>query len=121
MIRAAALAAVGAVSVLALVAHGQSYEAQRLMPEHEFDFARLVYAGGGFRYRGTWDVDYPEAEFFFHKDRENIRELAALWRPDVPVSENPEYLARARELNSELETALVAHMGEDEVEVEKRA
>ena len=60
-------------------------------------------------------------EFFFHKDRENIRELAALWRPDVPVSENPEYLARARELNSELETALVAHMGEDAAEVEKRA
>jgi hypothetical protein len=31
----------------------------------------------------------------------------------VPVSENAAYLARARELNTELETALVEHMSED--------
>ena len=65
--RATILAASCAASVLAFLAHGQSYEAIRQLPQHEFDFARLVYAGGGFRYRGTWDVDYPEAEFFFHK------------------------------------------------------
>ncbi len=53
-------------------------------------------------------------QFFFHRDRENIRALAALWKPGLPVSENPEYVARARELNAELETALVAHMSEEE-------
>ena len=53
-------------------------------------------------------------QFFFHKDREIVRELAVLWDPAIPVSENAAYVARARHLNSELETALVAHMSEDE-------
>ena len=53
-------------------------------------------------------------QFFFHRDRENIRELAALWKPGVPVSENADYVARARELNADLETALVEHMSEEE-------
>jgi CPA2 family monovalent cation:H+ antiporter-2 len=52
-------------------------------------------------------------QFFFHKDRENLRALASLWRPDIPVSENKAYVERARELNAELETALVEHMSED--------
>jgi CPA2 family monovalent cation:H+ antiporter-2 len=49
-------------------------------------------------------------QFFFHKDRENLRALASLWRPDIPVSQNKAYVDRARELNAELETALVEHM-----------
>jgi CPA2 family monovalent cation:H+ antiporter-2 len=53
-------------------------------------------------------------QFFFHKDRENLRALASLWRPDIPVSENTAYVERARELNAELETALVEHMSEDQ-------
>jgi monovalent cation:H+ antiporter-2, CPA2 family len=53
-------------------------------------------------------------QFFFHKDRENLRALASLWRPDIPVSENKAYVERARELNAELETALVEHMSEDQ-------
>jgi CPA2 family monovalent cation:H+ antiporter-2 len=52
-------------------------------------------------------------QFFFHKDRENLRALASLWDPDIPVSQNHAYMARARELNAELETALVEHMSED--------
>jgi CPA2 family monovalent cation:H+ antiporter-2 len=53
-------------------------------------------------------------QFFFHKDRENLRALASLWRPGIPVSENKAYVERARELNAELETALVEHMSEGE-------
>jgi CPA2 family monovalent cation:H+ antiporter-2 len=55
-------------------------------------------------------------QFFFHKDREGVRELAALWRPDIPVSENKAYVERARALNAELETALVEHMSADQPE-----
>ena len=62
--RALGLALIG---VIALTASGQRIDALRQWPEHEFDFARLIYSGGGFGYRGSWDVDYPEAEFFFHK------------------------------------------------------
>ena len=41
-----------------------------------------------------------------------MRELAALWDPDIPVSENPDYVARARELDKELETELVKELDE---------
>ena len=36
-----------------------------------------------------------------------LLELAELWKPGVPVSENAAYMARAQELNNALETALV--------------
>ena len=52
-------------------------------------------------------------QFFFHRDREALRELAALWTPDVPVSENAAYVARARELDKELETELVKELDEN--------
>ncbi len=51
-------------------------------------------------------------QFFFKKDREGLRELATVWDPAIPVSENPAYIARSRELNAELETALVSHLDE---------
>ena len=59
-------------------------------------------------------------QFFFKKDREGLRELAALWDPNIPVSTNAAYVTRARELNAELETALVSHLddGEDIDEIE---
>ncbi|MBF9032105.1 potassium transporter [Rhodobacterales bacterium HKCCE3408] len=49
---------------------------------------------------------------FYHHDRQNLRELAELWKPDVPIEKNPAYLARARELNANLETALVTQLDE---------
>ena len=55
--------------------------------------------------------EYEAAEqerMFFKHDRAGLRELAALWVPDLPVSENSEYIARSRELNAELETELVS-------------
>ncbi len=57
--------------------------------------------------------DYEAAQTertFFRMDRRAVRELAALWQPGVPVSENEEYVARARELNKDLETALVTQL-----------
>ena len=60
---------------------------------------------------GLTDMEAARIEhFFFRKDREALRELAALWKPGVPVSKNPAYVARSRELNSELEAALVEHL-----------
>jgi CPA2 family monovalent cation:H+ antiporter-2 len=40
-------------------------------------------------------------------DRLTVRELASLWKPGTPASENQAYIARARELEKDLETALL--------------
>ncbi|WP_425098616.1 monovalent cation:proton antiporter-2 (CPA2) family protein [Tropicibacter sp. S64] len=45
-------------------------------------------------------------ETFFHEDRRNIRELASLWDPKKTAAENPAYMARAHELEKELERKL---------------
>ena len=47
---------------------------------------------------------------FFKHDRAANLELASLWMPGVPVEENPAYLERSKQLNADLETALVAEM-----------
>lgn len=47
-------------------------------------------------------------ETFFHHDRHTLRELAELWDPSIPASENNAYIERAKELEKELETALLA-------------
>ncbi len=52
-----------------------------------------------------WEAAQAERTFYDH-DRHAVRELAKLWKPGVPVTENKEYLARAKELQKELETAL---------------
>ncbi|WP_102110508.1 cation:proton antiporter [Oceaniglobus roseus] len=49
---------------------------------------------------------------FFKLDRRAMLELAELWVPGKPVEENEAYVARARELNKDLETALVERMEE---------
>jgi CPA2 family monovalent cation:H+ antiporter-2 len=51
-------------------------------------------------------------KLFFKLDRSAMLELADLWIPGVPVADNDAYIARARELNKDLETALVAQMDE---------
>ncbi len=45
-------------------------------------------------------------ETFYHHDRHTVRELAKLWDPALPASENEAYIARAQELEKELEIAL---------------
>lgn len=62
---------------------------------------------------GLTDHEASEIEhFFFRKDRQSMRELAELWDPEKPVSENQPYIDRARELNKELEAALVTELDE---------
>jgi CPA2 family monovalent cation:H+ antiporter-2 len=45
---------------------------------------------------------------FYHLDRAAVRSLAEVWKPGVPVEQNKEYVARAKELNRELEAELMA-------------
>ncbi|MBV0911608.1 monovalent cation:proton antiporter-2 (CPA2) family protein [Anianabacter salinae] len=51
---------------------------------------------------------------FYHMDREAVRELASLWKPGVPVEQNTAYVERARELNKDLETALLDQFTDDD-------
>ncbi|TRD20815.1 monovalent cation:proton antiporter-2 (CPA2) family protein [Palleronia caenipelagi] len=58
---------------------------------------------------GISDLQAREMErTFFRLDRSSLRELADLWDPGVPISQNEAYLERARALNAELETELSA-------------
>ena len=47
---------------------------------------------------------------FFHYDRASMRELARLWVPGMPLEKNEAYVAKAKELNKDLETALIARL-----------
>jgi len=51
-------------------------------------------------------------ETFYHHDRHTVRELAKLWDPAVPAAENEAYIARAKELEKELEMALFTALDE---------
>ncbi|WP_371037917.1 monovalent cation:proton antiporter-2 (CPA2) family protein [Rhodosalinus sp. FB01] len=56
---------------------------------------------------GLTEFEAAEAEkTFYRHDREAVRELAKVWDPDIPPSENEAYIARARELERDLETQL---------------
>lgn len=64
---------------------------------------------------GLNEYEAAQAEqAFFHHDRYTIRELASLWKPDVRIDKNPEYMARAKELEKELEVALLAALDSDD-------
>ncbi|GAA6162977.1 cation:proton antiporter [Pelagimonas sp. KU-00592-HH] len=53
---------------------------------------------------------------FYHHDRYTVRELAALWDPEVPVTENSAYIERAKELQKELELNLLARLESDDTD-----
>ncbi|MDU8943076.1 cation:proton antiporter domain-containing protein [Ovoidimarina sediminis] len=53
-------------------------------------------------------------QFFYQGDRKALAELAELWDPAIPVSENAAYVQRARELDRALETAFVEQLDEKE-------
>ncbi|MFM2355705.1 MAG: hypothetical protein RLZZ528_1441 [Pseudomonadota bacterium] len=44
---------------------------------------------------------------FFDMDRASVRSLAEVWKAGVPIEENAEYVALAKSLNRDLETALL--------------
>lgn len=55
-------------------------------------------------------TDYEAAQLsktYFRVDRAAMRDLAALWVPGQPVQMNDAYVARARQLDADLETALI--------------
>lgn len=55
---------------------------------------------------GLSEYEAAEAETtFYHHDRESLRELVQFWEPGVPLTDIPGYVARAKELNKDLETA----------------
>ena len=69
---------------------------------------------------GLSEAEAAEMErFFYRRDREGLKELAALWEPGVPVAENDAYINRSRELNRDLETALVEQLVETDGETTK--
>ncbi|MDF2142213.1 monovalent cation:proton antiporter-2 (CPA2) family protein [Paenirhodobacter sp. CAU 1674] len=58
---------------------------------------------------GLNEFEAAELEkLFFKLDRAAVRDLARVWKPGVPVEQNPEYIERIRNLNAELETAMMA-------------
>jgi monovalent cation:H+ antiporter-2, CPA2 family len=61
---------------------------------------------------GLSEFEAAEAErVFYQHDRKTVRQLAELWDPSKPVSQNPAYIARAKELQKELETAILSRPG----------
>ena len=58
---------------------------------------------------GLSEYEAAEAErVFYQHDRKTVRQLAELWDPSKPVEQNPAYVARAKELQKELETAILS-------------
>jgi len=60
-------------------------------------------------------TDYEAAQMaqtYYKVDRMALRELSELWRPGIPVHENEAYVARSRQLDADLETALMEHLEE---------
>lgn len=43
---------------------------------------------------------------FERRDRHALAQLASLYKPNVPIHQNPDYVARARELAAETEAEL---------------
>ena len=51
---------------------------------------------------------------YYRHDRNALRELAEIWQPGVPVTAQPDYIARAKALDNALETALAARQQANE-------
>ncbi|MEL6913386.1 MAG: cation:proton antiporter [Pseudomonadota bacterium] len=51
---------------------------------------------------------YEHEKTFYRHDRHVLSELAELWKPDVPLSQNKAYITRAKELEREIDTQIVA-------------
>ena len=49
---------------------------------------------------------------FYQHDRQSVKELAALWNPDIPTTENKAYIDRALELEKDLQTMLLSQLEE---------
>ena len=64
---------------------------------------------------GLSEFEANEAQkTFYRHDRRTMRELAELWDPAIPTARNEDYIARARELEKDLETALMSQLMTDD-------
>jgi CPA2 family monovalent cation:H+ antiporter-2 len=64
---------------------------------------------------GLTDYEAHEMETAFYRhDRQTLRELAELWQPGVAADRQRRLHGRARELNNNLETALLAQVDAEE-------
>ena len=64
---------------------------------------------------GLSEYEAAEAQrMFYAHDRDSVRELADLWRPDVAPADNKAYVARAKELQKDLETAFLNRIEEED-------
>jgi len=72
---------------------------------------------------GLSEYEAAEAQrMFYSHDRQSVRELATLWRPDVAPADNKAYVARAKELQKDLETAFLNRGDSDgDADAKKRA
>ncbi|MFK7938264.1 MAG: monovalent cation:proton antiporter-2 (CPA2) family protein [Roseovarius sp.] len=62
---------------------------------------------------GLSEFEASELEKTFYKhDRHSVQELAALWDPSIPTTENKAYIARAKELEVDLQTMLLTQLEE---------
>lgn len=58
---------------------------------------------------GLTEFEANAAEtLFYQHDRHTVRELAELWDPNIPSAQNAAYIARAKELEKELEASLLS-------------
>lgn len=60
------------------------------------------------------------SQAYYQRDRAAIRELAELWVSGQPIHLNEAYVARAKELDTELEAALLDELDEDHPHKEQR-
>jgi len=71
---------------------------------------------------GLSEFEAAELEHtFFKLDRRAVRDLAAVWKPGVPIDQIPEYMELAKELNKDLEMALLSRFEQDPEDTGDRA
>lgn len=69
-------------------------------------------------------TEYEAAQLsqtYYKADRTALRKLAEVWKPGVPVHENEAYVAQSRQLDAELETALLEHLQNRENAAQRKA
>lgn len=66
-----------------------------------------------------YDVEKSKNVFVQH-DREGLRQLAPLWRDDIPVFDNPEYIAKVKEITGGIELAMSGTRGSYIEEMDRR-
>lgn len=95
----------------------QLYEAGATDIVREYFDSSLRVARYALEKVGVSEFEASELQkLFFDLDRAAVRDLAQLWKPGVPAEKNPAYVARARELNKDLEESLLGRFATAEAE-----